>query len=210
MARDRYARPAGRYDLFVEPLVRWLRTIGLQMSPPHAGASVLDIGCGTGTHLRMYHEAGCRVFGIDLSPAMLKGAQAKLGGRAALHLGEGSRMPFADESFDLIVAMFLFHQVSVRLRAPIMGEAKRAMKRDGRFLIVDYHPGPIRFPEGWLSKAIITCMESLAGPGHFGNYRDFMASGGLTPLIVENRLVVHKKMVVDGGTIGLHLLHSSS
>jgi demethylmenaquinone methyltransferase/2-methoxy-6-polyprenyl-1,4-benzoquinol methylase len=156
----------------------------------------------------MYHEAGCRVFGIDLSPAMLKAAQAKLGGRAALHLGEASRIPFADESFDLIVAMFLFHQVSDQLRAPIMGEAKRVMKRDGRFLIVDYHPGPIRFPEGWLSKTVITCMELLAGQEHFGSYRDFMASGGLTPLIVESGLAIHRKKVVGGGTIGLYLLHS--
>jgi len=182
--------------------------IGMRMFPLHAGTSVLDIGCGTGTHLHMYHEAGCRVFGIDVSPAMLKAAQAKLNGRAALHLGEASQMPFADESFDLIVAMFLFHQVPAWLRSPIMGEAKRVMKRDGRFLIIDYHPGPVRFPEGWLPKTIITCMEFLAGWGHFGNYRDFMANEGLTPLIVENGLVIHKKKVVDEGTIGLHLLHS--
>jgi ubiquinone/menaquinone biosynthesis C-methylase UbiE len=156
----------------------------------------------------MYHEAGCRVFGIDLSPAMLKGAQAKLGGRAALHLGEGSRMPFADKSFDLIVAMLLFHEMPTRLRAPIMGEAKRVMKRDGRFLIVDYHPGAIRFPEGWLSKIIITCMEFVAGPDHFRNYRRFMANRGLTPLIAESGLAIHRKKVMGGGAIGLYLLRS--
>ena len=38
-----------------------LRQIGLKMYPPQEGMQVLDIGCGTGVHLKMYQEKGCQV-----------------------------------------------------------------------------------------------------------------------------------------------------
>ncbi len=48
----------------------------MKVYPPKEGMLVLDVGCGTGTNLSLYHEAGCSVFGIDSSPAML--AEAKI------------------------------------------------------------------------------------------------------------------------------------
>jgi 2-polyprenyl-3-methyl-5-hydroxy-6-metoxy-1,4-benzoquinol methylase len=53
---------------------------GLKMFPPREGMQVLDVGCGTGLQLAGYRQAGCRVTGIDASPAMLQVA-----GRARGH-----------------------------------------------------------------------------------------------------------------------------
>jgi ubiquinone/menaquinone biosynthesis C-methylase UbiE len=211
IGKGTYTKSARWYDVLIEPLIGTLRITGLAMFPPHPGLSVLDIGCGTGSHLSLYQKAECKTFGIDLSPAMLSAARRKLGATApaALTRGDASRMPFRDESFDLVTATLAFHEMPAALRAPVVDEARRVVKRDGRLLITDYHTGPIRFPEGWFAKTLITVIESLASEDHSRNYRDFMAHGGLAPLIAESGLLVDEQKIVDGGTIGLYLLRPS-
>ena len=81
MSGDPYAKSARWYDSLIEPFARKIRMIGMRMFPAQDGMSVLDVGCGTGTHLDIYKKAGCEVFGIDSSSAMLDIAQAKLGER---------------------------------------------------------------------------------------------------------------------------------
>jgi ubiquinone/menaquinone biosynthesis C-methylase UbiE len=208
MGKSAYTKSARWYDILIEPLIGTLRTTGLAMFPPRAGLSVFDIGCGTGSHLSLYQKAGCRTFGIDLSPAMLNAARRKLTAtaQAALIQGNASRMPFPDESFDLVTATLTFHEMPAALRAPVVDEARRVLKRDGRFLVTDYHPGPIHFPEGWFTKTLIAIIEALASEDHTRNYRDFMARGGLAPLIAESGLLVDEQKIVGGGTIGLYLL----
>jgi ubiquinone/menaquinone biosynthesis C-methylase UbiE len=208
MITDPYLKKAKRYDAFVEPFVRELRVIGMKMFPLVWGMSVLDIGCGTGTHLEIYQKERCTVVGIDSSPAMLEVARAKLTERTKLYHGEASHMPFPPESFDLVLAMFLLHETPAHIRPSVMKEAKRVTKKNGRFLAIDYHPGAARFPTGWLYKMVILFMEILAGRKHFRNYRDFMANGGLQPLIAENGLTVERKKITGGGTVGLYLLRS--
>lgn len=65
------------------PLLDWLRAEHLSvlrgLLPP--GATVLDIGCGTGEEALALAREGYGVLGIDVSPAMVRLAQAK----AAVH-----------------------------------------------------------------------------------------------------------------------------
>ena len=206
MISDPYSKKAIWYDTLVEPFVKDLRVMGMKMFPPYKGMCVLDIGCGTGTHLAIYQKIGCTVVGIDSSPAMLEVARAKLTERAALHLGEASNMPFLHESFDLVLAMFLLHETPARIRSSVMKEVRRVTKRSGRVLAIDYHPRRASFPMGWLYKMVILFMEILAGRRHFKNYRDFLAEGGLEPLISKLGLGIDRKKITGGGTVGLYLL----
>lgn len=203
MRNRAYAASAQWYDLVIEPLVRRLRIAGLAFFPPRKGMTVLDIGCGTGMHLSLYQRVGCKPFGIDLSPAMLSVARRRLNN---LTLGNASRMPFADESFDLAAAMLMFHEMDPSFRLPALRDAKRVVKRDGRLLIIDYHPGQARFPDGWLFRAIITLMENMAGREHSRNYRSFVTNGGLALLLAQSDLRIVKKRIVGGGTMSLYLL----
>ena len=71
MSSDPYKKIAKKYDRYVEPSIAALRQTGMKMYKPKGGMHVLDVGCGTGTNLMLYHEAGCKAFGIDLSPGMV-------------------------------------------------------------------------------------------------------------------------------------------
>ncbi len=203
MNKDPYKKLAKLYDTFVEPFNTVLRKIVLKMYIPKEGMRVLEVGCGTGTNLKLYQQAGCEVYGIDLSPSMVKVASKKLGKQSDIRLGDASKMPYSDGSFDLVIAMLTLHEMSGSIRLPVMNEMVRVMKQEGRLLLVDYHPGPIRFPKGWLYKIIILFFEKTAGREHFRNYRDFLAGNGLPPLIETNNLYIEKEKVISGGNLAL-------
>lgn len=206
MVRDPYRKYASRYDTFVEPFNSVIRQIGMKVFPAKPGLRVLDVGCGTGTNLVLYHQAGCHVYGIDLSPSMLEVARTKLGEHADLRVGDASKMPYQDNFFDLVVAMLTLHEMPYRIRPQVMKEMIRVMNPEGRILLIDYHPGSIRFPKGWMYKAIILCFEIVAGGEHFRNYRDFLKRRGLSGLTDTLKLVLEKKKIVSGGNIALFLM----
>jgi demethylmenaquinone methyltransferase/2-methoxy-6-polyprenyl-1,4-benzoquinol methylase len=198
---DPYGRTARFYDALVEPPNAVLRKIGLKICPPREGMKVLEVGCGTGTNLSLYENAGCDVFGIDLSPAMLEVARRKLGERADLRLADAAELPYADDSFDLVTAFLTLHEMPTATRTAAMAEMVRVVNREGRLLLIDYRSGPIRFPKGWFFKAFIVSMEVAAGREHFHNYRDFLAREGLPGLISAYGLSVETEKVVSAGNM---------
>jgi len=208
MGKDPYKKIARTYDRYVEPSIAVIRHIGMKMYPPREGIHVLDVGCGTGTNLMLYHEAGCNVFGIDLSPTMVEVAQKKLGDRAEIRLGDASKMPYSDDSFDLVTGFLTLHEMPSQIRPAVISEMVRVMKHGGRILLIDYHLGPIRFPKGWMYKAIILFFEIMAGRKHFRNYRDFLSRNCLPNLISTKNLRVSNEKIVSGGNIALFLLTS--
>lgn len=210
MVNDPYHKSARNYDKYVEPFNTVVRQIGLRMYPPQEGMRVLDVGCGTGTNLSLHHPAGCEVFGIDLSPEMAEMARKKLGDRAEILLGDASHMPYEDNFFDLVTTMMTLHEMPDLIRSKVMSEMIRVLKPNGHMLITDFHPGPIRFPKGWMYKSIALVFEIAAGREHFKNYRHFLANGGLPSLIIGNRLNLEKKKIVSGGNLGLFLLSIGS
>jgi len=206
MRKDPYKRFAKYYDAIFEPLNSGLRAIGLKMYPPREGMFVLDVGCGTGIHLELYQKLGCHVFGIDRSPAMIQVARNRLGETADLYAGDASDMPYPDEEFDLIMMTTVLHEMPAEVRSAVIEESKRVLKKDGRMLLIDFHPGPIQLLKGWLNKCLITLAELSGGREHFKNYRQFIANEGLPALISKHDLSIETEKIVSGGTVALFLL----
>lgn len=77
----------------------------LDLLSPRAGERLLDVGCGTGDHLFLYHAKGCHVTGIDPSPYMLDIARQRLGVNADLRIGTAEDIPFSDNEFDIVTLM---------------------------------------------------------------------------------------------------------
>lgn len=206
MNQDAYGRIARWYDTIFDSMNAGLRAVGKKMFAPSEGMTVLDVGCGTGSHLLAYQKAGCEVYGIDMSPAMLKIAQKKLGDQAKLYQGDASKMPYDDDLFDLITTTLTLHEMAPETRDAVLGEMKRTLKPDGRLLLIDFHPGSLRFPKGWLFKIIITISEIAAGREHYKNYRQFIRNQGLPALIEAHHLAIEKQRIVSGGNMALFLL----
>jgi ubiquinone/menaquinone biosynthesis C-methylase UbiE len=209
MSDDNYGGTAKYYDIIIGPMIKGLRRLGVGMFIPERGMSILDVGCGTGELLSLYRQYPCNLFGIDASPAMLAAARRKLGEDVKLHLGDATQMPFDDEFFDLITAMFVMHEIYPGTRSSMLKEMKRILKKEGKILLIDYHTGPIRPFKGWFTKMVIHFIEGFAGERHFTNYRQFLSSGGLASLAFSHGLSVVEKKIVSGGTLALFLLQKT-
>ncbi|HXE75802.1 MAG TPA: class I SAM-dependent methyltransferase [Candidatus Xenobia bacterium] len=103
------------------------RLVAQHVSP---GARVLEAGCGRDTDLSGYlREAGCRVVGIDLSPALSE--------NSALHYpvrGDLEALPFANESVDLVTCRYVVEHLKDPVRA--FGELARVLRRGGKVVLL--------------------------------------------------------------------------
>ncbi len=140
--KDAYRKIAGIYDRLFENMNKGLRLAGIRMFRPSKGMNILDVGCGTGTHLELYQRYGCNLYGIDLSPSMLEVARARLGDSTRLELGDATSMPYENHKFDLIISMLSLHEMAPQIRSGVLSEMKRVLKDDGHILLIDFHPGP--------------------------------------------------------------------
>lgn len=76
----------------------------------HHGSRVLDIGCAKGFLVRDMRVAGLRAFGLDVSNyAVCEAPHPDVVGY--LHRGEARRLPFPDDSFDLVVSINTLHNL---------------------------------------------------------------------------------------------------
>ena len=206
MMKDPYRRYAGMYDRLFDSMNKGLKLVGIRMFRPSKGMSILDVGCGTGSHLELYQRYKCDLYGIDLSPSMLGIARERLGDAAQLDLGDATDMPYEDGKFDLVISMLSLHEMSPETRSGVLNETKRVLKPDGRILLIDFHPGPYQPLQGWVSKIIILFSELAAGREHFRNYRQFMRTKGLSTLLSGNQMQVEKKSILAGGTFAVCLV----
>lgn len=203
--KDPYRRFAKVYDRFFENMNTGLRLVGIRMFRPSTGMNILDVGCGTGTHLELYQRYRCHLYGLDTSPSMLAIARARLGAAAHLDLSDATNMPYDDHKFDMIISMLTLHEMSAPTRSQALVEMKRVLKHCGHYLLIDFHPGPYQPLQGWISKLIIFFSELVAGREHFKNYRQFLATQGLTSLAAQHHLEIEKQRILAGGTFALYL-----
>lgn len=106
-----------------------------------AGASVLEIGCGTGRFARAAAAAGHRVSAVDVSEIMLdylnkKTAEAGSWSVETQHAGFLT-MDFADESFDAVVSGAALHHLPDAWKLVALGNIFRVLKPGGRFILRD-------------------------------------------------------------------------
>lgn len=110
---------------------------------------LLDIGCGTGLFLAevLHRHPGLEVVGLDLSQAMLDHAAQRCRDwpqRAWVVRGDSQRLPFQDDSFDVVTCSHSFHHYPDQRR--VVGEMHRVLRPGGQLLLID---GDRDRPLGW-------------------------------------------------------------
>mgnify|MGYP005833301463 CR=1 FL=1 len=101
------------------------------------GDKVLEVSIGTGSNIR-YMPPTCRFYGLDISWGMLMKCRSnmrKWNIGAELFLGNAERLPFRDESFDVV-----FHVGGINFfndRAVAINEMIRVAKPGTKILIAD-------------------------------------------------------------------------
>lgn len=139
-----YRRWAGVYDTVFGGISAFGRKRAVAAVNRLPGSRVLEVGVGTGLALPHY-TAAKRVTGIDLSGDMLARARERvrrdhLTNVDALLEMDAEDTRFADNSFDIAVAMFVASVVPHPRR--LLTELKRVVKPDGYILFVNHFLTP--------------------------------------------------------------------
>ena len=98
-----------------------------------AGRSVLDIACGTGYGLGILGGNARRVVGVDIDEEAARQARQECRGNGGVTLADGLRLPFADETFEMITSFETLEHLSAR--ADFLGELKRVLKTGGTLFL---------------------------------------------------------------------------
>ena len=202
---DPYAWIAPWYDRFLERVDGPVKGVAFKMSAPTGGMKVLDVGCGTGTTLERYVEAGCDCHGVDASEAMLAQARKRLGDRAALTYGTAEQLAFDDDTFDRVLASLFLHELSRDLRDAIIAELARVVSPNGRIVITDFGTGDLTV-KGQAIRSVAMVVERVAGKEHKRNSKAFLASGGIPAAATRHSLSIESSRHLGGGNMGIYVL----
>jgi len=163
---ERYDAAASRYDRWWAPVLaptalRLLEELD-EFLAERPGATVLDVGTGTGTLLLAAARRWPRIaiIGGDSSAGMLavasKRARAELPddtARLRFEIGPADLLPLRDASVDAVMSSFVFQLVPDRPAA--LREARRVLRPGGRLAILTWRGEEDRFePDEALDDAL--------------------------------------------------------
>jgi SAM-dependent methyltransferase len=122
-----------------------------------AGLDVLEVGVGMGAdHLEWAKQSPRTLTGIDLTPRAVELTRQRLaahGLRSDVRVGDAERLPFADESFDLVYSWGVLHHSPDTARA--VDEVWRVLRPGGRARVMIYHRWSIVGAMLWTRYALL-------------------------------------------------------
>jgi SAM-dependent methyltransferase len=147
--------------------------------------SVLDCGCGAGRFLQLAAARGAQVAGIDAAAALVGIAAERTPG-ADVRVGELERLPWGDDSFDLVTGFSSFQFADPHTRA--LAEARRVSRNHVAVVV------PTRVAEAGITRVFLPLFDlfpadalnvmkqsgmfALSAPGRLD---EVLATAGLAP-----------------------------
>lgn len=110
-----------------------------ELADSREGASVLELGYGTGLLAKRLCDKGHPVTGVDFSAEMnARAAAAMPDARLFIYdFSEGLPPQLADERYDFIIASFALHHLTDSKKAELLRSLRGRLKPDGAVLLAD-------------------------------------------------------------------------
>lgn len=123
--------------------------------------TVLDVACGPGMVACEFAKHAGHVTGIDITPAMIEQAE-KLQNELKLKniawaVGDAVPLPYADNSFSLVITRYSFHHLLAPEKA--LAEMIRVCRPGGRVMVADVAMESSKV-------AAYDCLEIMRDPSH--------------------------------------------
>jgi ubiquinone/menaquinone biosynthesis C-methylase UbiE len=162
---------------------------------PKPGSSVLDVGCGTGILLdQLSHlNRNLKLYGLDISPEMVKKSKTKLGKSAEIILGSVSNIPLKMDTFDFVTCSMSFHHHSDSSRS--LKEMHRVLRPGGTLTILDV------YSNGILRKMILSILNLVTNERDTHIYtseqmRQFLVRAGFHSITQQQ--ISYYKLITQG------------
>jgi ubiquinone/menaquinone biosynthesis C-methylase UbiE len=187
---------AAHYDGAMRPLERMglarLRAAALREMP--SGASLLEVGAGTGANFRFYPRDAKACACIEPSREMLLRAIEKPERPACARVVQSvaEALPFDDGTFDAAFATLVFCSVASPQRA--LAELRRVVRAGGRIALLE-HVRP-RGPLGYVFDALSLLTVPLFDDHFNRRTADEVRRAGLEVVRVENHLLGVVQLIV--------------
>ena len=154
------------------------------------GQSVLDAGCGFGGTLAALNEArrGVSLVGVNIDGRQLavaeRSVKARPGNAVRFVQADACALPFADASFDRVLAVeCVFHFPS---RLAFLKVASRVLRPGGLLALSDFVPrgaGPGGVLARWLESRVAAGYGTLGAGFSEGSYAAMAEAAGLAPVL---------------------------
>lgn len=104
-----------------------------------AGKTILDYGCGLGDNTVLLAARGANVVGVDISPELIELAEKRLRQHgltenSEFRIGSAHKLPFPDESVDVVFGMAILHHLDLKTSS---AEVFRILKKGGRAIFME-------------------------------------------------------------------------
>jgi ubiquinone/menaquinone biosynthesis C-methylase UbiE len=196
---DGWQRVADLYEATWAGLTRQFIPTLLDAAWVGPGVRVLDVACGPGHVMEGAVRRGAIASGVDFAPAMVALAQAR-NPLQDVRIGDAHALPFADDSFDVVLINFGMLHFSDPERA--LAEAARVLNRDGRLAFTVW-AGPDESVGAHLTESILERHADMSvpvprGPDRYGvaaDARETLARCGFRTDTVEEQRVMAEWLV---------------
>ena len=198
LSRKHFDRQAAEYDqrdtyyysqngkISCRDIAQQIRTVPYE--------ALLDVGCGTGFLLDLLVvQKAARYSGLDLSEEMIRVAKGKAIPGAEFVAGSADKLPYPDESFNIVACSQSFHHYPYPEKA--MREAWRVLKNGGLYILSDTGIGGVG---AWIDNHILFKLTT-SGDCHTTNRKGIekmMVGAGFT--VVDSRQIKGMIYTVTG------------
>jgi phosphatidylethanolamine/phosphatidyl-N-methylethanolamine N-methyltransferase len=175
------------YDIVIGPFCAPGRAAGIQAAE-RVGGRILEVGVGTGISLPDYSRKN-RLVGVDICEPMLRKAKERVDAQGLSHVEvlavmDGTRLGFADASFDVAAALFVI--TTVPDPEATLDELVRVVRPGGEIVLVAHFAADAE-PLRTLERGFALLTDRLGWRVEFPYQRvsDWSSRAGL--LLLERR-----------------------